>query len=756
MDKVSFPQPVQTRGSVLTPPPSRSDVCKPCRDRKFAKCGGVFQKRTLSSNCQCGMSLADHNITSHLASQTPQCESRRPSETKPPAAFSGYDWEDVPNAGSDERSTQPTVPPGAQGAWDINSPQRQPDSGKGAITPEKFTDIPDPYNLQVRLPTQDSAPPPLPVSRHHPCARRHNTRSRPIVFVTPPEQATADPRPCTQLGLEESPPFNGGPGGASQQDQERQQKSMQAEKLLTKVQDRLLKGGTDCDTLAQLAGMLQQERSEKEGLWERYRNLEQQMEATVQHVVNVMGDDKRRLKERIDMLEGGLNQLDADKRNLAQRLGAADAKSGQLASKVTSLTSEGIAAKQRGEKLASHARNAYGFIKQTMEEAEKQASASEHGAQVSSIIRARIVEELAVAGERGKRIDGIADRVDKACEAARVRADDHAELEVHREEAVRRIDALMMEREELLLRQEDLREEVAGMGREAKMAQDEADRVKADLARARGVWEAGRELQREQEGSAAERRADAAERRAMSAESRAKAAEEALGEALAALEMQEKLALLGGCGPPPQQHKVEQHWSVQKGGIKVLRLGSQGSQGQLINSIAGSASMAGTPGPHRDTSNVPAVYQSCPNGVGVGGGQRMGDVWSSGVSSRRDMWPAGGVEELVGAEIGKDEVTKLGEMAEGSFGIVYRCAHSTDASHHAALSLFSMISCHAIAVCDVSLLVVDSILCCVSVVDPPLRCVTLAPGGSGRVPGWLSRRCASPRRICGLRSSKRS
>eukprot|EP00283_Hemiselmis_rufescens_P019585 CAMPEP_0173456792 /NCGR_PEP_ID=MMETSP1357-20121228/56597_1 /TAXON_ID=77926 /ORGANISM="Hemiselmis rufescens, Strain PCC563" /LENGTH=47 /DNA_ID= /DNA_START= /DNA_END= /DNA_ORIENTATION= len=47
--------------------------------------------------------------------------------------------------------------------------------------------------------------------------------------------------------------------------------------------------------MAELAGMLRQEREDKEAVYERYKSLEQQMEGTVQHVVKVMGDDKKRL-----------------------------------------------------------------------------------------------------------------------------------------------------------------------------------------------------------------------------------------------------------------------------------------------------------------------------------------------------------------------------------------------------------------------------------------------------------------------------
>ena len=51
---------------------------------------------------------------------------------------------------------------------------------------------------------------------------------------------------------------------------------------------------------------------------------------------------------------------------------------------VSTLAKEGNAAKQRNEKLASHARNAYQFITQTMDETVSQASASEHGTQVAA------------------------------------------------------------------------------------------------------------------------------------------------------------------------------------------------------------------------------------------------------------------------------------------------------------------------------------------------------------------------------------
>ena len=112
-----------------------SDSCKPCRDRKFAKCGGVFQKRTLSSSCVCGLSLAEHNITAHL----------HQNAAKPPS-----------HTGADERDTQPSVPPGAQGAWDI-VPSSQPDRRENGEW-QKFTDVPDssfkyddvPINMQVQ------------------------------------------------------------------------------------------------------------------------------------------------------------------------------------------------------------------------------------------------------------------------------------------------------------------------------------------------------------------------------------------------------------------------------------------------------------------------------------------------------------------------------------------------------------------------------------------------------------------------------
>jgi hypothetical protein len=274
----------------LTESGSASDVCRPCRDRKFSKCKGVFQKRTLSSNCACGLSLADHNITSQLHTTKSQREL-----TKPPA-MSEYDFDDVPtNGGADERATQPSVPQGAQGAWDIGTPPpgRQPGDGEKVGTPGDWavTDIPDSLHMQVGL--QDDGP------------------------------------EGQQLGRR-------GSEDEGKEEERRQQKSMQAEKLLSKVQMRIMTGssGSDCDTIAELAALLQSERSEKDALLERYKDLELKLDQTVQHVMGVMEGDKRKLREHIDMLEGTLHRVDGDKRALSKALQSEESKTMQLSHQV--------------------------------------------------------------------------------------------------------------------------------------------------------------------------------------------------------------------------------------------------------------------------------------------------------------------------------------------------------------------------------------------------------------------------------------
>ncbi len=37
-----------------------ADACIPCKERKFAKCKGVYTKRTLSAICICGLTQMDH------------------------------------------------------------------------------------------------------------------------------------------------------------------------------------------------------------------------------------------------------------------------------------------------------------------------------------------------------------------------------------------------------------------------------------------------------------------------------------------------------------------------------------------------------------------------------------------------------------------------------------------------------------------------------------------------------------------------
>jgi hypothetical protein len=36
------------------------EACMPCKDRKYAKCKGIYTKRTLSSICICGLTQQDH------------------------------------------------------------------------------------------------------------------------------------------------------------------------------------------------------------------------------------------------------------------------------------------------------------------------------------------------------------------------------------------------------------------------------------------------------------------------------------------------------------------------------------------------------------------------------------------------------------------------------------------------------------------------------------------------------------------------
>lgn len=58
---------------------------------------------------------------------------------------------------------------------------------------------------------------------------------------------------------------------------------------------------------------IHQERGEYETLAEQYRALEDQMEATVQHVVKVMGEDKKRLQERVNALEEAHERLERER-----------------------------------------------------------------------------------------------------------------------------------------------------------------------------------------------------------------------------------------------------------------------------------------------------------------------------------------------------------------------------------------------------------------------------------------------------------
>jgi len=208
--------------------------------------------------------------------------------------MSEYDFDDVPmNGGADERATQASVPRGAQGAWDIGTPPpgRKPGDGEQVGTPGDWavTDIPDSLHMQVGL--QDDGQ--------------------------------------QQLGRR-------GSEDEGKEEELRQQKSMQAEKLLSKVQMRIMTGssGSDCDTIAELAALLQSERSEKDALLDKYKDLEQKLDQTVQHVMGVMEGDKRRLREHIDMLEGTLHRVDGDKRALSKALQSEESKTMQLSHQV--------------------------------------------------------------------------------------------------------------------------------------------------------------------------------------------------------------------------------------------------------------------------------------------------------------------------------------------------------------------------------------------------------------------------------------
>eukprot|EP00283_Hemiselmis_rufescens_P011013 CAMPEP_0173422464 /NCGR_PEP_ID=MMETSP1357-20121228/3161_1 /TAXON_ID=77926 /ORGANISM="Hemiselmis rufescens, Strain PCC563" /LENGTH=247 /DNA_ID=CAMNT_0014385493 /DNA_START=92 /DNA_END=832 /DNA_ORIENTATION=+ len=151
-----------------------SDACAPCRTRRFAKCGGVFQKRTLSSNCTCGLTLSEHSITAPMHDQRQQRTPSKGSQggskrvpTSPPTK----DFCDVPLPNNTEAGPgQPPVPQGAQGAWDIHSPAfpgqhhapQQPGSGGTAIPSEwaRFTDIPlPPVDMQIGLDDSPEKPP---------------------------------------------------------------------------------------------------------------------------------------------------------------------------------------------------------------------------------------------------------------------------------------------------------------------------------------------------------------------------------------------------------------------------------------------------------------------------------------------------------------------------------------------------------------------------------------------------------------------
>ena len=340
------------------------------------------------------------------------------------------------------------------------------------------------------------------------------------------------------------------------------------------------------------------------------------------------------------------------------------------------LTKEGNAVRQLNDKLAAQARDAYIFLTEFRDETVNQATASEHGAkvmtrlrlhlasmcsisrflpnltfaethkthctsahsrlcllQVSEIVWARLVQENSTIAERSKAIEGMGKRVDEACESARIRAEQQRDLDAQQQEAVIKIGGLMCDKDDL------------------KAALEAA---RGQLARAGIEWE-GVEQQEEMEESSAERRADAAEQRALSAESRARSAESALQEALQALEMQERLAYQHAASMAEMGGEAAQGgdgqkndgvcWSVQKGGIKVLRPGKtpQGAQTPCLT-----ASAAGS------VASRPDLLKS------------------SGGGSSRDMYGTGGTEQFFAAEIGKEEVKKFGEMAEGSFGIVYR------------------------------------------------------------------------------------
>mmetsp|Transcript_10191 Transcript_10191/g.23846 ORF Transcript_10191/g.23846 Transcript_10191/m.23846 type:complete len:286 (-) Transcript_10191:311-1168(-) len=147
-----------------------SDACAPCRTRRFAKCGGIFQKRTLSSNCTCGLTLAEHSLSAPQQNGTPSkggTSHLNRVPTAPPTA----DFQDVPLPNNTEAGPgQPPVPQGAQGVWDIGSPayggqspaSNQPGSGGTAIPSEwaRFTDVPLPLvDMQVGLDDTPEKPP---------------------------------------------------------------------------------------------------------------------------------------------------------------------------------------------------------------------------------------------------------------------------------------------------------------------------------------------------------------------------------------------------------------------------------------------------------------------------------------------------------------------------------------------------------------------------------------------------------------------
>eukprot|EP00286_Rhodomonas_abbreviata_P001468 CAMPEP_0181288894 /NCGR_PEP_ID=MMETSP1101-20121128/590_1 /TAXON_ID=46948 /ORGANISM="Rhodomonas abbreviata, Strain Caron Lab Isolate" /LENGTH=506 /DNA_ID=CAMNT_0023393075 /DNA_START=38 /DNA_END=1555 /DNA_ORIENTATION=- len=406
--------------------------CSCCRKRKFNKCKGQFAKRTLSQLCICGLTEAEHsqmafqqglnapmlkraeasNAQDNLTVQTGDSANHSPVRNNP-FRQNQFDCQpspvpsNVPSNAPNVASQQPvsSFNPTHKVRLDVRLQEdATPKESKATPSSPGFVDIPtdswskgfpvDPSTEgieQTKALTQTMIQ--AAVLTCDDTEKLKNARAFEEIIEQQKQYITQLERDCS--GLQEKLLFRNTANAQAEGQSNAEIALLRDENANLRVRCTEVQRHRDI-----LENRLMQERMEKDGAIHRCQAVEQQMESSVQHVVNVVSEEKRRLKEALTAQQF---QFAEDQKHLLSRIKA--------------LEDAAMVRENERANLARMLRNADGHSATGREEMETEAARSVKEYEIASHLTARLRERVEVAEARDSALTEMGQRIQAAAGA---------------------------------------------------------------------------------------------------------------------------------------------------------------------------------------------------------------------------------------------------------------------------------------------------------------------------------------------------